>query len=521
MYHQNSGSHSHFGKKNAHLKEKVSARLKAAIICLATLSSTAAASWQSPAAANPATLTTPSGATRPGNLVSQSLSDRFANLPPGTKQKHRPTDVKIYELDHDPLGSRSPFLMVHGLRGEYYPYFRWQKVAEKLAKSEDFNSRYKIYLVRYSSLDRIDNVLPKFKEAINSLYIAGKERPIAMMALSMGGNISYEALTDPNIESKVRVLFTMGTPFHGSPLFCKDWMNYTVYKRLSWPWTRIDHNLALKLYFGKNPTLRQDLTWDNADETIPEVGGFWSKLPFGPSGKLTIADTINERLIKVNSRPTDRQKLICYGGYIVNPYMTPGMKRYLESAFLYPLFLLSTSFPAHFAREHPVLDLLNRDITNIQVTKKVAKQAGTPYVYVLNDGITPVTSAIFLPPNVAREQYIARETDFEKVRGRVDVRQARVFRNVDHLTFIDGVRPVNTIINATSGVIRDELNPQDGQKDIFDWILGDILSLDQNKLVKERKDNDNKDKLGQTTPAATSPADAVNQEAAIPMVQPQ
>jgi hypothetical protein len=140
---------------------------------------------------------------------------------------------------------------------------------------------------------------------------------------------------------------------------------------------------------------------------------------------------------------------------------------------------------------------------------------------VLNDGITPVTSAIFLPPNVAREQYIARETDFEKVRGRVDVRQARVFRNVDHLTFIDGVRPVNTIINATSGVIRDELNPQDGQKDIFDWILGDILSLDQNKLVKERKDNDNKDKLGQTAPAATSTADAVNQEAAIPMVQPQ
>lgn len=512
MYHQNSGSQSQSDKPPVPSSSRAGRRIKAAVLSLATLSVTTLGFPQSPALANPASLTTPAGATSPGNLVSQSLSDRFANVPAGQRQKHRPTDVKIYELDREPLGERSPLLMVHGLRGEYYPYFRWQKVAEKLAKSEDFNSRYKIYFLRYSSLDRIDNVLPKFKEAINSLYIAGKERPISMMALSMGGNISYEALTDPAIESKVRMLFTMGTPFHGSPLFCKDWMNYTVYKRLSWPWTRIDHNLALKLYFGKNPALRQDLTWDNADETIPEVGRFWSKLPFGPSGKLTIADTINERLIKVNSKPMDRQKLICYGGYIVNPYMAPGMKRYLESAFLYPLFLLSTSFPAHFAREHPVLELLNRDITNIQVTKKVAKQAGTPYVYVLNDGITPVTSAIFLPPPVAREQFVAREIDLEKVRGRVDIKQARVFRNVDHLTFIDGVRPLNPILTASSGQVRDELNPQDGTKDIFDWILADILSVDQAGQIAK----DGKDKLGQNRQG-----DSSNQEAAVSTLQAQ
>jgi hypothetical protein len=200
------------------------------------------------------------------------------------------------------------YLLVHGLRGEYYPYFRWQKVAEKLAKSEVFSSKYKIYLVRYSSLDRFDQVLPKFKDALTSLYSATKQRPITMMALSMGGNIAYESLTDPNIESKVRLLFTMGTPFHGSPLFCKDWMNYTVYKRLSWPWTRIDHNLSYRFYFDRNPILRQDLAWDNADEAIPETGKFKSRLPFGPKGTLTVGDTINSRLTRVNSVPVDRKK---------------------------------------------------------------------------------------------------------------------------------------------------------------------------------------------------------------------
>jgi hypothetical protein len=191
-----------------------------------------------------------------------------------------------------------------------------------------------------------------------------------------------------------------------------------------------------------------------------------------------VGDTINSRLTKVNSVPIDRKKLITYGGYIVNPYLAPGFKRYAETTAFYPMFLLSNSFPAHFGREHPVLEFLNRDITNIQVSKKIAKQAGTPFVYVLNDGICPVSSAIFLPNDVARTQFVAKETDFEKVRDKVNVGKARVFRNVDHLTFIDGVRPINPIISAVNSQFKDELNPQDGQKDIFDWILSDLVNSD-------------------------------------------
>jgi hypothetical protein len=440
----------------------------------------AAALFASSAAfASPARLATPVEVSQPSNVLYGSVTDRFANLPAGTRLRKRPSDVKIYEYDQKPLGDRHPFLLVHGLRGEYLPYFRWQKVADKLNKNEDFASRYKIYLVRYSSLDRIETVVPKFKEALTSLYSAAKQRPISIMALSMGGNISYEALTDTHIEPKVRLLFTMGTPFHGSPLFCKDWMNYTVYKRLAWPWTRIDHNLAFRLYFNRNKMLRQDLTWDNVDEAIPETGDFKSKLPFGPKGSLTVGDTINLRLHKVNSMPVDRKKLITYGGYISSPYLQPGFKRYIETTAFYPMFLLSNSFPAHFGREHPVLEFLNRDITNMQVSKKIAKQAGSPFIYALNDGICPITSAIFLPPDVARNQYIARESELSKVRDKVNVGQARVFKNVDHLTFIDGIRPVNPIIAAVNNQFRDELNPLDGQKDIFDWMLTDILNSEK------------------------------------------
>lgn len=488
MYHQ-TRQKPHWPDKNSSFVAfnnrvaKVKTGLAAAILaCILTNCSNL------PALADSARLTSLQSDKTSSSLVSQSVLNHFESLPAGRQLKQSPTDVKIYEYDHEPLGDRTPFLMVHGLRGEFYHYFRWQKVAEKLTKHKDFNAAYKIYMCRYSSLDRIENVLPMFKEAFNKLYEVGGHKPIAIMALSMGGNLTYEAFTDASIEPKVKMLFTMGTPFHGSPLFCKDWRAYTVYKRLSWPWSRIDHNLAFGLYFRKNPNLQKDLTWDNADGAIPDVGRFWSKLPFGPSGKLTIENTENKRLAAVNNIKTAREKLITYGGYIVNPYLQPRAKRYLENAFLYPLFLVSTSFPAHMAREHPVLEYLNRDIANFQVPKSVAKAAGTPFVFVMNDGITPVSSAIFLPPDLAKEQCVSKEAELEKIKSRLDVGKARVFRNVDHLTFIDGVRPVNPIQAAVQNHVKDEINPQEPQKEIFDWIVQDIMAFDApdtGKLAKK------------------------------------
>jgi len=84
-------------------------------------------SASSQALASPARLTTPPDVARQSNVLYGSVSDRFSNVPAGLRQRKRPTDVKIYEYDQKPLAERRPFLLVHGLRGEYYPYFRWRK----------------------------------------------------------------------------------------------------------------------------------------------------------------------------------------------------------------------------------------------------------------------------------------------------------------------------------------------------------------------------------------------------------
>lgn len=359
--------------------------------------------------------------------------------------------------------------------------FRWDKVIKKFTSNQQFNERYKVYLARYDSLDTLDHLVPKFRETVGALYDAGQKRPITIMALSMGGNLVYEGMLDEKTDQMVNVAFTLGTPFRGSPLFCTDWMRYSIYKNLCFPWTRVDHTLDYKVYFGKNPNLLSDLRWDDADHAIPDVGPFSSRLPLGPRGDLTVANTINNRLIDVNSRPFNKKKIIAYGGYLPNPYMLANPTRYLETTMLLAYTFWTMKVPAHLAREHPVLKMLNKQISSAVPSRTAEQIAGTPFVYQLNDGITPISSALFLPSVACAKELPAREADLPKLREYLDVRTARVFRNTDHLTFIDGFHP-----RLASPLLRDELNPNEERKSIFDWMLSDVLSTNSDpKLAKE------------------------------------
>lgn len=396
--------------------------------------------------------------------------------------KNRPSVVKIYEYDNTPIGDREPLLFVHGLNGELSPHFRWPRVIQELKKNQDLQARYKMYLTRYSTQDRIDSTVVEYRKAVGQLYEVTGKRPITIVALSMGGNLAYQGMVDKETDSKIRALLTMGTMYHGSPLFTVDWMQYSLYKRLCWPITRIDHSLAYKMYFNKNKNLVSDFSWDDTDNSMPDVGRFRSKLLFGPKGQLTLIQNVNNRLARLNSEPTSKKKIIAYSGYLINPYMHPQAERIIENTFMYPLTFLTQKFPAHLAREHPVLGFMNRDIANIATTSTTKKAAGTPFVFSLNDGITPVVSAICLPEEAMKSVTVARESDIPKLKNYVDVGTARVFRNIDHLTFIDGYRPV-----TASSLIKDELNPDAGTRTIWDWLLYDLLHSEQvnGQLAKE------------------------------------
>jgi hypothetical protein len=402
------------------------------------------------------------------------VTGSFPSLPGKKALKNKPAQINIYQYDDKPLGDRTPFLLVHGLRGEYYQQFRWPRVVKRFTASDEFNRQYKIYMMRWDTTARLDTNVPKFRQALSQLFEAGQRKPISVMALSMGGNLVYESMLDKKTDDMVKFVLALGSPFRGSPLFCSEWIQYSIYKNLSWPWTRVDHSIAYKLYFDRNPALLQDLRWDDADRAIPDVGNFRSKLLFGPKGTLFAAGMNNERLLHVNSKPFDRNKLICYGGYLLNPYMQSETKRIIDSTISFPYTLVTMKVPAHLAREHPVLKMLNNQITTVVPATEAAKRAGTNYIYQLNDGITPLDSALFLPSTAVKAESICKESDLTKIRAMTNVRLARVFRDIDHLTFIDGYRP-----HRSKAELKDELNPDAGSRKIFDWMLSDILNFDR------------------------------------------
>lgn len=422
-----------------------------------------------PAQAEPSRLTTAQTCQKQDLAF---VSKTFDNIPPRRQLKKEPKSVEIYEFDESPRGNRSPFLMVHGLRGEHYPYFRWQKVANHLSSDKKFNANFKIYLARYPTSKRMEESVPMFRKAVERLYSACNKRQVTVMALSIGGNLVYESLTDEETADKVRILMTLGTPFHGSPLFSQDWMQYSIYRKLSWPWTRIDHSLSLRLYFSRNKNLIDDFGWDDYDEAIPNVGRFTSKLPLGPKGNLVQNTAINQRLRTIHKdNPHIKKKIIAYSGYLKNPYLESKTARFIESTAMYPVTLFWVKFPAHLAREHPVLRVLNRDIASIHVSQSKKAAGKTPFLYALNDGITPVSSALFLASGKDSESILTSEKQIPEIKSLVDVKLGRVFSNIDHLTFIDDFRPLRI-----SERVKDALDPENPGKSMFNWILDDVIS---------------------------------------------
>ncbi len=427
---------------------------------------------------------------RAGNLQSQVSVSRLGSysLPPAKKfLKLEPTTVEIYQNDETPIGERQPLLMVHGLRGEFREGFRWEVVVEKLMASPEFRARYKIYFARFNTYTLLSAVKPHFKKAVLELANSVGNKPITIMALSMGGNLVQESMEDIEVQSAVDKVMTLGTPFHGAPLFCYDWLRYSIVKNHDVPWVRADLCLSYKLYFARHPNLLADLRWDNSDKGIPHVGEFSTWFPFHITGDCSVKNMSNDRLMNLNDRiKVDKRKFICYGGYLLTPYVTPHRSNRFWKAVRWPWWFATCTVPYHMGFEHPVLRALNYEMGRMPVAvgKEIVLGSGR---YGLNDGITPLVSALFLPSRVLAEHPISREPTISTIRRNIDVGKARVFRQIDHITFVDGYRP-----HGLPKELRDELAPELGTREIFDWMLIDLLDKESKlaESIEKKKDSD-------------------------------
>lgn len=404
--------------------------------------------------------------------VRVSQSEDWPVLP---KRSIRSTPEKgeIFQLDRTALNGRKVLLFVHGGGAEKRPFFRWGKLVHALKADPEFSKRFKIYFYRYDSDARLAQTTPQLKEAILQLRQKAGVNQISLLCLSMGGNLAQRAMLDSAVESAVDLVFCLGTPFHGSPLFSSDWFKYSLNSQWYMPWARAVHNLDYLLYFSRHHSLQEDLKWDNFDQMIPDVGKFDSELGLGPKGELSPEDDANPELAAINeSHRLNKSKFVAYGGYLVNIYLMHGKRKFFEETVLAPYHYLTVKLPVQLGREHPALRMLNMEMSNLAINPDAALYGPpSPHSYVLNDGITPISSSLFLPPELIRENPMLLEYELKSIRDASDVHLVRVFRDMDHISFLDGKPPRHFGRQEVS----DQVHPEDGRQRLFQWIAHDLL----------------------------------------------
>lgn len=401
-----------------------------------------------------------------------------ALLPDGkTLSAKGPVEVQLFQLDDSAIGERAPLLFVHGGGGEHKEMFRWDKVVGAFRKDPEFNKRYKVYFLRYDS----EAPLPSsVNDAVEALIDFGDKNPtkkLTVVALSMGGNVMQGALADRRIDALVTRLIALGTPFHGSPLFSADWYQYSLHKNKFQPVSRLFDSLDYRAYFSRHKNYQKDLKWDNVDNAMPDVGKFHSLTPLGPKGNLTVGRDDNPLLATFNKEiKIDKNKITAYAGYLLNSdVLAMSRKQKMRSYLLAPYHFFTVRVPAQLGREQPALKVLNAKVSRVVSDEE---GYGKAHLYALNDGITPISSAVFLSAKATREYPILKETDLSILNEITDIRKARVFRNIDHITFIEGSPP-----HRGSSFVRDEIHPNDGAHSIFDWMLNDLLDRSQSTHV--------------------------------------
>ncbi|UCE83884.1 MAG: acetyltransferase [Deltaproteobacteria bacterium] len=150
----------------------------------------------------------------------EAVKERF---PEQTAKFYQTFGLFYFEADGEAPGGmaleRKSVVLVHGLDD---PGQVWQSLAPELVK-EDFN----VWLMQYPNDQPIVESARLFFEELKGLKQLGIQR-ISIVAHSMGGLVSREMLTSPEIEysrsarnrlvPEVAALIMVGTPNHGSQL---------------------------------------------------------------------------------------------------------------------------------------------------------------------------------------------------------------------------------------------------------------------------------------------------------------
>lgn len=374
---------------------------------------------------------------------------------------------RLFVFETSPLGDRTPIILVPG-RAEEFQHDSWWKKFRPFTHDDAFNARYKIYNYIYDSKEELDTQAADLVDELKQTFAhLPPERKIILVTYSLGGVIAREAFEDPEVRERTGVVFGIAVPFHGSPLFDPEWFAKYMQPAARSPVRKMWDKLIYRAYLFNKSNLTRGLKWNNFDGSKPQ---------FSIERDLH-GDQIIPSIIAFKSRELTRafkERLIVYASYLENGYTRSGQPYndrklpwyVLDKPVKLPADVVGSILPIYGLTVHSVFTYTNNQLANIPSYTPEHPEGLNTNLYRFNDGAIPLSSMLFLPPRAQPYQ-----DDFEALLAATDVRQVRIFVNIDHM-HIGGYSLIDSKIRVPDLLMKDS-----PKRTPHEWLFHDLMNL--------------------------------------------
>lgn len=411
--------------------------------------------------------------TPPLPAVAPSTSISTARpLPyPKVSLKRRPHLNHLYQYDEQPLGDRIPVVLVPGRAQEAQFFSWWQKLGWEAKKQPHFQKQYKLLLYLYDSKQGLPLQTEEFEQEFRSLLRhLPPERNMVVVSYSLGGLIVRDMLTQkPELLDRVDQIYGIGVPYHGSPMFNTRW--FSEFSKHPSPLRRFWDKVFYRAYLADKKNLLNGLYWANFDQSEPFYEGAQWRIPIDPERveNFTLAYADDEAAVV----EAFKDKLVIYASYLNNPYVSeekPRFNRNLQTKLIQiPKAVLGTILPFYGFTVHSVFDYMNLQMANLPTYTPGSPEGSNTNLYRYNDGVIPLSSALYLPPR--RSPY---QEELQELAAMDNVCRVRIFEDIDHVD-LGHYRALERYL-----VAQDVTRPAAGERTPFGWLFYDLHQLHQN-----------------------------------------
>ncbi|HPS12184.1 MAG TPA: FlgD immunoglobulin-like domain containing protein [Prolixibacteraceae bacterium] len=217
-----------------------------------------------------------------------------------------------------PKEGRIPLLLVHGWSFDGRPAApggHWEYFTDYLKNDAELSRYFKPYLVRYwSNAVSVEELAALLRDKVQEAGM--HEQPLILIGHSMGGLVSRSFMNEQLFTTgayagercgeNVRLLITLSSPLHGSPMANGPARDNKVNFLMKVAMSAVELTLFSDNKY--NEVNRSDLRWDNYDNLFN-----YSKFP---SDK-------NDWLANLNSITLYDSKLVCYSASVTGSFKLP------------------------------------------------------------------------------------------------------------------------------------------------------------------------------------------------------